>query len=310
MPHVPTILVALDGSDPSHDAAIYLSRILSPRRIAIDLFHVKAEAPEALFDSGTDDRTAYAAEIGEWTRRKGDHIQTFMERARQCFLEAGFAPEAVSITLQSRHAGIARDIIDRAGRGCAAVAVGRRGFGHLPEFMMGSIAAKLAETVTHVPLAIVGGQPAVERVLVAFDDSPCIRQGFDRVMGLFNRQVAEMLLCHIVRPLSVPHSVARPFFSPGSEAHWLDESSRRIVPAMVAAKERLCRDGFDPEAFRTAILKEKVSRAEAIMTQAGDPGFGTIVVGRRGMTPVPSFSMGRVTRKVLQMAYRQAVWIV
>ena len=310
MSHAPAILVALDGSEPSFGTAVYLSRILAPRNISVDLFHVKSSAPETLFDAGADDTGDYAAEIGEWARQGGGHVQTFMEKARQCFLEAGFAPEAVSVTVQSRHAGIARDIIDRAGRGCAAVAIGRRGFGRLPEFMLGSIAAKLAETLTHVPLAVVGGQPALERVLVAFDNSPCIRQGFDQVMRLFNRRLKEMLLCHIVRPLSVPHSVARPFFSPGSEAHWLDESSRKIVPAMVAAKERFCQDGFDPDAFRTAILKEKISRAEAIMVQAGDPGFGTIVVGRRGMTPVPSFSMGRVTRKVLQMAYQQAVWIV
>ena len=233
-----------------------------------------------------------------------------METARNRFLEAGFAPEAVTITLQPRQIGIARDIVARANRGCAALAVGRRGFSRLPEFMMGSIAAKLAETMARVPLAVIGGPPAGGRVLVAFDNSSCIRKGVDQVVGMFDRRLAEIVFCHIVRPLSVPHSVPRSFFSPGSEAHWLNENSRRIVPALVAVKERLVRDGFDPDAFRTAILEKKISRADAIMEQAADPGLDTIIIGRHGLTSVPDFSMGRVARKVLQMAYRKAVWIV
>ena len=310
MAQLPAILVALDGSESSMNTVDYLCRMLAPRGVSIDLFHIKTEAPEALFDLGDDDGGVYVEEIGAWTRDTGTRIQTFMDTARSRFLNAGFAPEAVTITLQSRKIGIARDIIERANRGCAALVIGRRGVSSLPEFMMGSIAAKLAETMARVPLAIVGGQPAGERVMVAFDNSPCIRKGVDQVVGLFDRRLAEILFCHIVRPLSVPHSVSRSFFSPGSEAHWLNENSRRIVPAMVAVKERLVGNGFDPEAFRTAILEKKISRAEAIMAQAGDPGLGTIVIGRRGMSSVSDFSMGRVARKVLLMAYQKAVWIV
>lgn len=310
MARLPAILVALDGSEPSLHVVDYLSRMLSPRNAAVELFHVKTDAPETFFDVGLDDRAAYGEEIGEWTRHKGTRMQAFMEQARSRLLEAGFAPDAVTMTLQSRHIGVARDIMDRAAHDCAAVVIGRRGFGTLPEFMMGSIAAKLAETIAHVPLAIVGGQPAGERVLVAFDNSACIRKGLNQVMGLFDRRLKEILLCHIVRPLSVPHAVPRPFFSPGSEAHWIDENSRRIIPAMVAVKSRLVDDGFDPDAFRTAILKEKVSRAEAVLKQAGDPGCGTLIVGRRGVTSVSDFSMGRVTRKIVQMAYQKTVWIV
>ena len=310
MAQLPTILVALDGSKSSMDMVDYLIRMLAPRGVSIDLFHVKTEAPEALFDLGIDDSGVYVEEIGAWTRDMGTRIQAFMETARSRFLEAGFAPEAVTITLQPRKIGIARDIIERANHGCAALAVGRRGFGSLPEFMMGSIAAKLMETMARVPLAIVGGPPAGKRVLVAFDNSPCIRKGVDQVVGMFDRKLAEILLCHIVRPLSIPHSVSRSFFSPGSEAHWLNENSRKIVPPLVAVKERLVNEGFNPEAFRTAILEKKISRAEAIMEQAGDPGLGTIIIGRHGLTSIPDFSMGRVARKVVQMAYQKAVWIV
>ena len=65
MSHAPAILVALDGSEPSFGTAVYLSRILAPRNISVDLFHVKPSAPETLFDAGADGTGDYAAVIGE-----------------------------------------------------------------------------------------------------------------------------------------------------------------------------------------------------------------------------------------------------
>ena len=37
---------------------------------------------------------------------------------------------------------------------------------------------------------------------------------------------------------------------------------------------------------------------------------GTIILGRRGATSVEEFTMGRVTRKILYLAYNKAIWIV
>ena len=39
-------------------------------------------------------------------------------------------------------------------------------------------------------------------------------------------------------------------------------------------------------------------------------GYGTIVVGRRGLSKVYEFFMGRVSDKVLHLAKDMAVWIV
>jgi nucleotide-binding universal stress UspA family protein len=79
---------------------------------------------------------------------------------------------------------------------------------------------------------------------------------------------------------------------------------------MVDMKKHLSSIGFDPKIFRTAILKEKASRADAIARAADAHGFGTIVVGRRGSNVVDEFTMGRVTRKLLSLAFNRAVWII
>jgi len=79
---------------------------------------------------------------------------------------------------------------------------------------------------------------------------------------------------------------------------------------MVMVKKHLSRTGFESKAFRTAILKERTSRANGICMESDVLGAGTIIVGRRGSTGVEEFVMGRVTRKILHLAYNKAIWIV
>jgi nucleotide-binding universal stress UspA family protein len=76
------------------------------------------------------------------------------------------------------------------------------------------------------------------------------------------------------------------------------------------AKQHLAGAGFEPKAFHTAILKEKTSRADGLCREAEAHGTGTVIMGRRGTTSVEEFSMGRVTRKMLYLAYNRALWIV
>jgi hypothetical protein len=47
-----------------------------------------------------------------------------------------------------------------------------------------------------------------------------------------------------------------------------------------------------------------------VLNEADRGGFGTIVMGRRGLSKVTEYAMGRVCIKVLLMARREAVWIV
>ena len=126
----PVILVAVDGSDQSLKTVTYLAGMLSSRQIGIELFHVKTKVPEAVFDLGSPEDTIdadtveYEAEITRWTRRNGSAINAFMETAKQRFMAAGFPADSISIIIQDRQIGVARDIVNRARLGCAAV-VGR-----------------------------------------------------------------------------------------------------------------------------------------------------------------------------------------
>ena len=53
-----------------------------------------------------------------------------------------------------------------------------------------------------------------------------------------------------------------------------------------------------------------VSRAGAIVDEARHGGYGTVVIGRRGISKVEEFFMGRVSSKVINLAKDLSVWVV
>ena len=76
------------------------------------------------------------------------------------------------------------------------------------------------------------------------------------------------------------------------------------------AKVRLEKAGFSKEKISSKILTYQKSRSAAIVKTATEGGYDTIVIGRRGLTAVGEFKFGRVSRKILQFAYRSTLWIV
>ena len=74
--------------------------------------------------------------------------------------------------------------------------------------------------------------------------------------------------------------------------------------------DRFKKAGLELDKVTTKIVTGATSRAKAIVEEAKDGGYGTIVVGRRGLSRVAEFFMGRVSNKVMQLAKEMAVWVV
>ncbi|MGD9246241.1 MAG: universal stress protein, partial [Desulfobacterales bacterium] len=68
--------------------------------------------------------------------------------------------------------------------------------------------------------------------------------------------------------------------------------------------------GFNRNQIDVKMVTGTHSRAVAIITEALKGGYGTIVVGRRGLTHVEEFIMGRVSNKIIHMGREMAVWVV
>jgi len=88
------------------------------------------------------------------------------------------------------------------------------------------------------------------------------------------------------------------------------EAEKSIVIVYEEAMKRLQKAGVSPDLIATKTVTGVASRAKAIVDEARKGDFGTIVVGRRGLSRVEEFFMGRVSNKVLQLAKEMAVWVV
>lgn len=303
------VLIAVDGSGSSMDAVRYVSQFHDPSATKVTLIHILAELPEELLAIGTHPLfDAKNIPADSWQMKMKENIQKFMENAGHILITAGFPKESVEIKIQELKKGVARDIIIESNMGYDAVFVGRRGHNDPTDIIVGSTAYKLVSGIYHLPIVVVGDKPDPNHILIGFDGSDDAFKGVACACALMPRPGRKAMLCHIVPPINMPPG-EQEILTPEQEEEWVKKSRQRIESSLEDASQRLSEAGFESGLIAKEILASKISRAVAIAKAAENDGYGTIVVGRRGLTVIKEFLMGRVTLKVLHRAHKMAVWI-
>jgi len=268
-----------------------------------------AELPEAFRDMHVDSSGHGDAHVlGIWKVHQEEIIFDFMHKAQVVLWDAGIAPEAVTFKVQNMKSGIARDIINESHQDYSALVVGRTGVGKIEEISMGSVASKLVETISHIPLIVVGESSESKKIMIAFERSKGSMGAVENVGALLDPAECEIMFCHVIRPLAVQQLSTKEVFTQKQEGDWIAANQRRIVPVIDEAKRHLLKAGFFEERISSKILTYQKSRAAAIAKAAADGGYDTIVLGRRGFTAAGEFNIGRVSRKILHFAFRPALW--
>jgi len=83
-----------------------------------------------------------------------------------------------------------------------------------------------------------------------------------------------------------------------------------MAPVFEDATNVLTEAGFKQNQITTKLISGVGSRAGTIVEEAKRKGCGTIAIGRRGVTTVEDFFMGRVSNKVINLARDMAVWVI
>ena len=100
-----------------------------------------------------------------------------------------------------------------------------------------------------------------------------------------------------------------------TEAAWLGQCKlehERIFEFLTAARARLVAAGLPDAAIseRTVLCSAEPSIAQTILDVQQEGGFGTLVVGRRGLSKGEEFLFGSVSTKLVHNARNCAVWVV
>jgi nucleotide-binding universal stress UspA family protein len=302
------VLLTFDGSEHAFHAINYVSKLTPFHKMKIVLFNVFSSIPEAYADLEKDPQFSRSArEVMAWEMQQKKEIQNAMENAKQKLLHSGFSSNAVSIRIHNKKEGIARDIVREARTGYDAVIIGRRGTGTYKEVIVGSVAKKIVEKVIFLPVLMIGEIPPDNKFLLAVDNSENALRAVDyiaRVLGGFDFKIT---LFHAIRGAQSTHSgIAHLFFPKES----LEDAEAGVMAVFDNAKRRLEDAGIPSGQISNKVISGVSSRAEAIIKEAREGDYGTIVLGRRGLSKVQEFLLGRVSNKVISIIRRRAVWIV
>ncbi|MBW1787777.1 MAG: universal stress protein [Deltaproteobacteria bacterium] len=308
------IMVCVDGSEHAMAAVKYVGDILDFRDLDVVLFHVMRKLDDAFLDMGIN--PAYrkrVAEVGAWEVEQEKEIKDGMEKYRRILLDAGAPAGSLKTDVRWKKVGVSRDIIREAEKGYDAVVVGRKGLSRLKDLLLGSVAQKLVQKLGHTPVWVTGESPGVSKVLLAFDGS----EGAGKAVvcaGSFLGTDVQVTLLHVM-PGMKSIQLLTPGYIPyeaeqSLEKKWLEETKADMWPQFDKAKSQLVNSGLSPHKIDFEVITGASSRAGAILEEAEKGGYGTIVMGRRGLSRVAEFFMGRVSSKVLNSAKGPAVWIV
>ena len=310
-------LVLVDGSERTIQTVNYIKDFMPiDENTRIVLFHVFSSIPEEYRELAQEPSCVNITDQlkNRETQEKGK-ICTCLEQAKKFLISGGFSEQSIEIKFHRLEKGVARDIIDEAGKGYTAVILRRRGLGVVQNIMLGSVAVKLLQALTFIPILIVGKAPAVKKILLAVDTSSASMKAVEFVASLLGGYGYEICIFHAIPGLGAIHFDLSEVCTPEIPELNMPDTCLETFKLKVArlfqdVKGRLMASGFESGKISEKIISGVHSRSEAIVREAEDGGFGTIVVGRRGLSKVEAFFMGRVGHEVVYGGKKFTVWVV
>jgi nucleotide-binding universal stress UspA family protein len=305
------VVVPVDGSENALKSLDYLSLIYgSKHNLEVNLKYVLPSLPPILEDDRSMKREI-AQKLNTLKNKSMRVGERILKQAKNSLVEKGFDEDLVKTVHRKKERGVALDICNWAESNRAdAVAISTRGRSRLEAFFMGEVSSKLLEYCRVCPVWVVEGTVTSNRVLIAIDSSENSLRAVDHAGFMLAGTECQVTLFHTMRHLRrfVPKEVLDE--APELEDLWKSKAGEEIGPYMTKAEEMLLEAGLSENQITSKVVDGSRSAANDILEEARSNGYGTLILGRRGLTGVKEFFMGSVTAKVLQSSVGMAVWIV
>ena len=302
------LLVLVDGSERSLLTVDYVGNCRAFADMKIVLFHVFSGVPECFWDLESEAvGAASAKQMRAWEGQRKREIKAYMSRAEQQLISLGIPEASIETVIHNRQKGVARDILIEAEKGYTAIVLRRRGMGGLEGVAVGSVANKLISKINFLPVLIAGRKQMTNKVLIGIDGSSSSFQAVEFVAEHLGDKGYGAGLFHVIRGLSVLNPDNPEFMMPSESVMTAEAAMQNTFNELT---DKLVSAGFSPDSVFRKVVTGMHSRAGAIVQEAESGGYGTIVVGRRGLSRVAEFFMGRVSTKVIHAGRYFSVWII
>lgn len=311
------LLVLADGSERSLRTVNYVKEFMPVQEnLQIVLFHVFVGLPEEYRELDKNQCFGNSIqELRDWEAGQQKKIRAHLEQMKTDLIAGGFSERQIETKFQPLEKGVARDITSEARKGYSAVVMSRRGTAMaLQSIILGSVAVKLLQSISFIPTIFVGQAPPAKKILLAVDASESSMKAVEFVASFLGGRGYEVCIFHAILRLGGIHfdlsEIPEAGLPDPLPDNCIDAFKSEVVGLFQAIKEKLAASGFEPEKISEKIVSGAYSRSDAIVKEAEDGGFGTIIVGRRGLSKVEAFFMGRVGHKVIYGGKKFTVWVV
>jgi nucleotide-binding universal stress UspA family protein len=305
------IIVPVDGSENALKPLDYINLVFGPQHnLKTILFYVLPKLPTFLIEESRKDQKMMKT-LQDVERRNTEMAQRLLNAASEKLINTGFTAEAVEAVFRKIEVGIARDIVHWSEKKRAdAIILSTRGRSKLEVFFTGEIANKVLEYSRVCPVWMVKGTVKKKDAILAIDNSENALRAVDHASFMLSGTNANVTIFHSKRDLRrfIPRAVIDEF--PEVQKYWRHKVGEQIVPFMQRAKDMLLAAGLAEDQISTKAVDGSRSAAEDILDEAQNNDAGTIILGLRGYSGVKDFTMGGVTRKVLNRARDTTVSIV
>jgi nucleotide-binding universal stress UspA family protein len=309
------ILVAIDGSQASMAAVEYLALFLGKNtRVQIDLLHILPDIPPLFLEPGESmaemvQLQDFSERVQEENRRKGTAM---IQEAQGILIGGGIDPANVRPLIREPSAGVARDILGlEQEHAYNAIVLGRHGMSAVDRFLMGSVTHKVLQHTKGVPLCVVHGEIEVGKLLITIDSSPNSKRVLEQA-GWLLAEAGPMAvtILHVLAPL-IGQEMASMWTGLTDMASTMEQRQIDDAEEMLSqAKTYLTECDVPAFAIKTRLETRAPEVTQAVLKEAREGGYGSIIIGRRGISRTRRFLFGSVSNKIVQQARDMAVWVV
>lgn len=289
------ILLAYDGSELALDAVRYIGEVFPNNRTDVVVFYVETKLPRSFWRMERElDFRFQTPQIRAGMAQRKKEINLAMEKAEGILLEVGFPPEAINTVVHIKNQGVARDIIEESHRGYDALVIGRKGHSRAKDLIVDALPMKLLGKIKNIPLIVVGKTPDHKNILFAFDGTREIIKAVKSMSRLISTKGCKLLLCHSQLQKGL-------FGKPETK-----EPSELFELPM----DYFLEAGFSPDQVSFEIMEAEKNPTQCILNKAKYGNYGTIVIGRRGLTTLKKLTFRRVGTNIFRNADNHVVWVV
>ena len=305
------VLIAVDDSRHSENAIHYAAGLSeSVKELKFVLFHVQPTISQYLVDEARFKPSANA-ELKKLMKKGHETAQTLLQKHKALMVSRGVAEDQVQAISLPRKFGVGKDILEY---GTAllydAIIVGRRGVSGLAEVFVGSVSANVVDHSELLPVWIVDKKSPSKGIMVAVDGSQSSLRAVDHLAFIFGGNPDVTITFFHATPRLAD-------FCPID----FSQSDTSPLEAVIEQGDRVCIDRFYAHALKTLaeagigesqihveVQKGGFKVGKAILDACRKGGFGTLVVGRRGMDK--RYFTGSASRYLVNQFSGGALWVV